>query len=879
MAQIKKGFMDAEALTGKVLGTCMLQELIGRGGMGAVFLAQQSRPRRQVAVKVLLPLIALEPYQQAAFLERFRRETDAIALLVHPNIVPVHEYGEQDGVAYLVMPYISGGTLRDELEREGKLSLIQAVSYLEQMSAALNCAHERGVIHRDVKPANILLTPEKRLVLTDFGLVKIITHKRRDQKPLSGPGMPMGTPDYMSPEQVVGQEIDARADLYSLGVILYQMVTGVVPFKGEMPMKVAMHHLETPPPSPRTLRPDLPASAESVILRALAKKPEDRYAHTHDLAHAFRQALESEGVVLADVPGNVASLRTIKKDRNMSNRQRSLFDPLWRGDQSRQAHDQLQSPKQEDEMENQPTNELPQQEGGKSLPYMPSSQPAESANANSATPVWNSLLSRNRLRPERKTTLLSEDWGNSASNLNNPSAANAPNATQGREQVPALSPAAASMLNPTGNVGLLSSYANSPAQSVEAQGHTPTAFPPGIPNSTRQLNPLTPQNDMQSWPSSTGLAPLGTFNAAQQNSYQPEATGSFNLSNAAPGTTGMLRTQTGALIPVNPPGVTGALMIPSGDESTGQTGMLKLTQSVKVVKVPLPGQPGQYVTGLLPVIPSAKDENAQSEPQGDTSLKGRIQKNAKALILIAAVVVLLFGSVIFLVARSATSTQGQTKTVQPDKAAIAAAQASATAQANLIVADPLTSNIHGWPSKQDDTGIYTFDNGEYRITATSDKYDAVALLRDVSVADKFVYTLSLNEVNGLDNSTDARKVNTFGLLFRLSRPDDQHLSYYAFLIDPNSAKPTYEFQKYDSTKSGDQRTSLWTQKIGGEYHLEHKTNNIIKIAADGSHFTFNVNGKEVGSKDDNALTAGQIGMIVNLKDTEIAFSNLRLTYR
>src|SRR5436305_2252085 len=156
---MRNGFMEAEALTGKTLGTCTLQKLIGRGGMGAVFLAQQSRPRRQVAVKILLPMIPLQPYQKAAFLERFRRETDVIALLVHPNIVPVHEYSEQDGMAYLVMPYISGGTLRDELEHEGKLSLTRTINYLEQMSAALNFAHERGVIHRDIKPANILLTP------------------------------------------------------------------------------------------------------------------------------------------------------------------------------------------------------------------------------------------------------------------------------------------------------------------------------------------------------------------------------------------------------------------------------------------------------------------------------------------------------------------------------------------------------------------------------------------------------------------------------------------------------------------------------------------------------------------------------------------------
>src|SRR6266700_426931 len=167
--------MNAEALIGTALGTCTLQQVIGQGGMGAVFLAQQSRPRRQVAVKVLLPLTPLAPNQLAAFLERFRRETDAAASLVHPNIMPVHEYGERDGLAYLVMPYFSGGTLRDELEREGSMPLAKALNYLEQMASALDAAHTRTGIYRDVNPANILLTPEGRLLLTDFGLVKLLS--------------------------------------------------------------------------------------------------------------------------------------------------------------------------------------------------------------------------------------------------------------------------------------------------------------------------------------------------------------------------------------------------------------------------------------------------------------------------------------------------------------------------------------------------------------------------------------------------------------------------------------------------------------------------------------------------------------------------------
>src|SRR2546421_7850562 len=148
--------MNAEALIGTVLGTCTLQRLVGQGGMGAVYLAQQSRPRRKVAVKVLLPMTPLSPHQLAAFLERFRRETDAAASLEHPNITPVYEYGERDGLTYLVMPYVGGGTLRDEMEREGPLPLDYVANYLEQMAAALDFAHGRGVIHRDIKPANML---------------------------------------------------------------------------------------------------------------------------------------------------------------------------------------------------------------------------------------------------------------------------------------------------------------------------------------------------------------------------------------------------------------------------------------------------------------------------------------------------------------------------------------------------------------------------------------------------------------------------------------------------------------------------------------------------------------------------------------------------
>src|SRR5438270_5413554 len=292
--------MKAEALIGTVLGTCTLQRVIGQERMGAVYLAQQSRPRCQVAVKVLMPMTKLTPNQLAGFLERFRRETDAAASLEHPNIMPVHEYGEQNGLAYLVVPYISGGTLRDVLDRDGQLPLAKVLNYLEQMAEALDFAHERGVIHRDIKPANILMTTEGRLLLTDFGLVKIITDGPNPQVRLTGAGAPVGTPDYMSPEQVVGNMVDGRSDLYSLGVILYQMITGATPFQGETPMQIAAQQWQSPPPSPRLLRPDLSDEAEQVLLRAMAKRPKDRYATGHDFTEAFRQALDASGVLLSN---------------------------------------------------------------------------------------------------------------------------------------------------------------------------------------------------------------------------------------------------------------------------------------------------------------------------------------------------------------------------------------------------------------------------------------------------------------------------------------------------------------------------------------------------------------------------------------------------
>ncbi|MBA2392280.1 MAG: protein kinase [Ktedonobacteraceae bacterium] len=280
--------MDENALIGTVLGdNYTLQKVIGQGEMGVVFLAHQIRPDRQVAMKVLLPLFPLLSEQYTAFLKRFQTEIDAIASLKHPHIVQIYEHGEYQDLIYLVMPYIDGGTLRDEMQREGPFPLPKALSYLEQMAAALDFAHAHGVIHGNVQPANILVRNDGQLVLTDFGLVKILYEMNISDSFHIRARMPIETFDYMAPEQVIGNRISTHVDLYSLGVVLYQMLTGTIPFQSSM----VGQHMHTQPPAPRLLRPDLSIVAEQVVLKALATHPTKRYIRAADFADAFRQAL------------------------------------------------------------------------------------------------------------------------------------------------------------------------------------------------------------------------------------------------------------------------------------------------------------------------------------------------------------------------------------------------------------------------------------------------------------------------------------------------------------------------------------------------------------------------------------------------------------
>ncbi|MFN8533997.1 MAG: serine/threonine-protein kinase [Dehalococcoidia bacterium] len=280
-------------LVGKQIGSYQVTGLLGHGGMASVYRAVQPSLGREIAIKVMTEQqAALDPQ----FAERFRREAAAIARLRHPNIVNVIDFGEQPTFTYIAMELVPAGSLRDFANMIVPLDYV--VSIVRQVAAGLDTAHEQGIIHRDVKPANILFQDRGSLfdpesgpgrppwvMLADFGIARM-----NSERSLTQAGTGVGTPEYMSPEQAMGHKVDGRSDVYALAIVVYELLTGQLPFSGKSAVQVAMLQVRQPLPSPRAINPEIPPAVEQVIQKAAAKNPDERYQTAGEFAAALAAA-------------------------------------------------------------------------------------------------------------------------------------------------------------------------------------------------------------------------------------------------------------------------------------------------------------------------------------------------------------------------------------------------------------------------------------------------------------------------------------------------------------------------------------------------------------------------------------------------------------
>src|SRR5881396_1473650 len=283
--------MRPEVRTGALLAGFRVQSLLGKGAMGTVYSAEETSTKRRVALKLLAPELA----RDERFRRRFLRETELAASLDHPHIVPTLASGEEGGTLYLAMAHVEGSDLRELLRREGRLEPERALDLLEQVAGGLDAAHAAGLVHRDVKPGNILVTegPDgEHAYVCDFGLARHVS----SVSSLTGERGFVGTIDYVPPEQIEGGTIDGRADVYSLGCVLYECLAGARPFDRESELSVVFAHLNEPPPRLSDVRAELPDAFDGVFAKALAKSPAERYPTCRALVEAAEAALRGEVV-------------------------------------------------------------------------------------------------------------------------------------------------------------------------------------------------------------------------------------------------------------------------------------------------------------------------------------------------------------------------------------------------------------------------------------------------------------------------------------------------------------------------------------------------------------------------------------------------------
>jgi eukaryotic-like serine/threonine-protein kinase len=287
-----------------VIGTLIseryrLDEKIGSGGMSSVYRAFDPTLERWVAIKLMHRDISNDPDQ----LERFRREARAVASLNHPHIVTVIDAGEDDGAPYIVFEYVEGETLKERIRRLGRLPVSEAVAYAIEIGRALECAHAHLLVHRDVKPQNVLIDPDGRAKVTDFGIARSL-----EAQGLTATGRVLGTTDYVSPEQALGHEVTGQSDIYSLGIVLYEMLAGEAPFRADTQVAVAMKHVREPLPDVQRRRPEISASLARVVEHATAKETQNRYQNVSEMVHDLEQVLAIEAARTGQTSGEATTV-------------------------------------------------------------------------------------------------------------------------------------------------------------------------------------------------------------------------------------------------------------------------------------------------------------------------------------------------------------------------------------------------------------------------------------------------------------------------------------------------------------------------------------------------------------------------------------------